>query len=103
MLNVLHVCHKCSDRQSQCNGPCPCTIDGIDIIQHATQGYCPLGKYHLGLGDTLARFLHLTGLQPTLRQMMTELAVCRRAWMTDDELAKPADCGCKSRQLAINA
>lgn len=38
-------CHRCEKRQKECNGPCACTIDGLDIIEHAKQGYCPLGKF----------------------------------------------------------
>lgn len=41
----LRVCHKCEHRHRPCRGPCPCLIDGKDIIEHARAGECPKGKY----------------------------------------------------------
>lgn len=41
----LVVCQKCEKRQRACAGPCVCTLDCIDIIRHAADGYCPKRKY----------------------------------------------------------
>jgi hypothetical protein len=43
--NLIIICHACEFRQQQCAGPCPCTVDGRDIIEHARAGDCPKGKY----------------------------------------------------------
>jgi len=45
LLYNIPICHRCNRRQKNCNGPCPCTIDGIDIIVHATNHECPLNKF----------------------------------------------------------
>jgi hypothetical protein len=41
----ISVCHRCEHRQKQCNGPCACTIDGKDIIEHAASIGCPKGYF----------------------------------------------------------
>jgi hypothetical protein len=41
IVELLHVCHLCKDRKKNCNGPCACTVDGRDIIDHAKAGDCP--------------------------------------------------------------
>lgn len=43
MLN-LKFCHPCGYRQRPCHGACACSIDGLDIIQHAKANYCPHPK-----------------------------------------------------------
>jgi len=43
-MSIL-ICHKCPHRHRPCAGPCPCTLDGRDIIDHAQANYCPLGKF----------------------------------------------------------
>lgn len=35
------ICAKCSLSASNCAGPCPCTVDGSDILAHAKAEYCP--------------------------------------------------------------
>jgi hypothetical protein len=40
-MTPISTCHRCPLRQRPCAGPCPCTVDGADIIQHAKAGYCP--------------------------------------------------------------
>lgn len=42
-LRIL-VCHECADIK-KCEGPCPCPIDGKDVIRHAKEGICPKNKY----------------------------------------------------------
>lgn len=85
-MNLIGVCSVCDKSQRGCKGPCACTIDGKDIMQHAAERYCPLGKYRLGLGDVVARITHATGIQAVMRR-----------------LTKKKPCGgCKKRQLALN-
>ena len=84
----LAVCHRCPRRQRDCAGPCACTVDGEDIARHAEEGYCPEGRYRLGLGDAVARVLTTTSIAPVYRTL--------RAKVT----SKP--CGCKGRQQALN-
>ena len=43
-MNV-HLCMKCPHRQQVCGGPCPCTVDGRDILDHAKSGDCPKGYF----------------------------------------------------------
>lgn len=43
--NRVTTCHLCPDRQTPCNGPCACTVDGRDILDHARKGDCPKGRY----------------------------------------------------------
>jgi hypothetical protein len=73
----LPVCHKCPMRQRPCAGPCPCKVDGKDIIQHAEAAYCPhpdgpkfgtneypVGWESRGLGDTIAKIAAAVGIKP---------------------------------------
>src|SRR4051812_40781657 len=99
-MNLIGICHRCPKRQRPCSGPCPCTIDGQDIIVHAAEGYCPVGNYQLGLGDALAWLLDRVGVQSSLQQMMHDIAVCNAVWTRDGAVV---GCGCKERQLAMNA
>jgi hypothetical protein len=63
-LPLIVVCAKCVRAAGQsCSGACPCPDDGQEIRQHAAEGFCPRGKYGLGLGDTIARFTYATGIQ----------------------------------------
>lgn len=40
------ICLKCLGKaRLKCNGPCPCRIDGKDILEHILGGQCPLEKY----------------------------------------------------------
>jgi hypothetical protein len=41
----ISLCLKCPHRQQVCGGPCPCLVDGRDIIDHATAGDCPKGYF----------------------------------------------------------
>ena len=38
---ALSICLRCRFRRRDCSGPCPCTVDGVDIQRHAVAGYCP--------------------------------------------------------------
>ena len=42
---LIAICHRCPHRQRPCKGPCACTIDGVDIIEHAKSGECPNGRF----------------------------------------------------------
>ena len=85
-MTLIQICQGCDKSSRNCNGPCPCTIDGQDILRHAQERYCPLGKYRLGLGDIIAIITHRTGIQWLLRKI-------RR---------KPTCGGCKGRQIKLN-
>ena len=56
----IATCQTCPRRAKGCNGPCACTIDGRDIIEHARANYCPERKY----GDGIARTWPRTPLAP---------------------------------------
>lgn len=87
MNSVIHICHRCTRRQRPCAGRCVCLVDGQDVLEHAATAYCPLGRYRLGMGDLLARGLHVTRL--------ARLAVLWRE-MTGRE------CRCGQRQGELN-
>lgn len=86
LSDLRSVCATCKHSARKCSGPCPCTIDGADIMQHAQERYCPLGKYKLGLGDVIAIITHRTGIQWLLRKISR----------------KPTCGGCKGRQIKLN-
>ncbi len=60
----LATCHNCDFSQTQrggCAGPCPCHVDGHDIIEHAKTDYCPKGFYPDGVTAnnlTMAAAIH---------------------------------------------
>jgi hypothetical protein len=65
---------------------CPCLIDGRNIIDHAKEAYCPLGKFRLGPGDILAAAFHRLGI--------------RRMWL---KLRGKSGCSkCAKRQTWMN-
>jgi hypothetical protein len=43
---LIAICHRCPFSAKGCAGPCPCTIDGRDIIDHANAGNCPEDFYN---------------------------------------------------------
>lgn len=49
LLSVLHnnrlACLACKKRGPIGDGPCACTIDGVDITRHSEADYCPLSFY----------------------------------------------------------
>lgn len=45
MTEELKRCVNCPRRQKVCAGPCVCTIDGVDIKEHARQRQCPEGHF----------------------------------------------------------
>jgi hypothetical protein len=87
-MTPLATCHRCPDRQRNCHGPCACTLDGRDILEHARERYCPAGRYQLGLGDTVAGVLHRTGIAPLYKKIRSKVT------------KKP--CGCRARQARLN-
>jgi hypothetical protein len=94
------ICHRCPHVQPPpYSGKCACTIDGRDILDHAKDRYCPLGRFRLGLGDWIARVLTATGLRPLLARMALDIALCNAPWLADGQ--QPT-CGCAERQTALN-
>jgi hypothetical protein len=87
-MNLIAICHRCPNRQKDCAGPCVCTVDGEDIIEHAETRYCPEGRYRLGLGDIMAMALARTGVAAVYR------------WLTGKR-GKPCG-GCQKRQQRLN-
>lgn len=109
----ITLCHSCEhgNRDGRCNGPCPCTIDGRNIIDHARSGDCPKGYYtgtpqpappwpawataiqnrrkpgEVGVGDTLARIFSRFGGN-AFKRALKRFGV---------------KCGCGARQEAMNA
>lgn len=43
--HLIVICHACEHRQAVCAGPCACKLSRLDIIDHATKGECPAGKF----------------------------------------------------------
>lgn len=122
----LRICHKCQFRQRGCQGPCVCTVDGRDIIEHATSGQCPKGYFdgvpqiplHQPASAALsaiprdqwpwaARLIANrarpgeAGVGDTLARLLGivggELYKWFYIWITG------ADCGCGDRQARLNA
>lgn len=77
--------------QSGCRGPCPCLRDGRDIIEHAQEGKCPLGKHQVppsrGLGDTIAKVAHAIGADQAAHVF---------------ERVTGRECGCEKRREKLN-
>lgn len=44
-MTPLQICHECDRMQWPCGGKCVCTLDCVDIIAHARDGYCPKKKF----------------------------------------------------------
>lgn len=42
-MTAIKICAKCSKSERQCAGVCRCTVDGVDIIEHARLANCSLG------------------------------------------------------------
>ncbi len=44
---LLRICQTCPYKQRRCaeGQPCLCTADGVDIHEHARQGFCPQNLY----------------------------------------------------------
>ncbi len=62
----IPICHTCVDAAKNCRGPCLCPSDGVDIIAHARNRECPLGKYDAaprGLGDVVEDVLKVAGFK----------------------------------------
>jgi hypothetical protein len=66
----IHLCQGCPHRQQRCAGPCPCTIDGRDILDHAAAGDCPKG-YFGAPGEMPPRGARPPGPQPA--ELLAEL------------------------------
>src|SRR5581483_12301385 len=49
--NIM-VCHTCRWRARNCTGPCPCVVDGRDIIEHAKTADCPKDKFAFAARST---------------------------------------------------
>ena len=126
-MSNLSICHRCPHRQRTCAGPCPCTVDGIDIRIHAQKGDCPKGYFDHPEAmpkptprDVPAPIQPIPREQwPLAARVLARLAkegdkglgdtVERLASMVGGEmykrLAKRAgiDCGCAGRQATMNA
>jgi hypothetical protein len=87
----IAACHRCPRRQSSCAGACACLEDGRDIVEHASAGDCPLGRYApaapLGLGDTVAALAKAVGADKAA-------ALFHRV--------TGKDCGCEGRREKLN-
>jgi hypothetical protein len=87
----LTACHRCRRRQANCSGPCACLEDGRDIVEHAQEGDCPLGRHQTGkaagLGDVVADWARKLGAE--------------RAAAVFHKLTG-RDCGCKKRREQLN-
>jgi hypothetical protein len=54
-LTVAEICGRCSNRMRPCAGPCPCTVDGRDVVEHVVKADCPLGFHRTEDGSERAR------------------------------------------------
>lgn len=82
------ICNACEHAPKRCAGKAVCGIDGIDLIEHAEQGYCPIGKYKLGMGDRIASALYRTRIAPLYKRVR--------------KLVTKKPCGCPKRQKRWN-
>lgn len=105
----IQICHRCEHRAQRCNGPCPCLVDGADIIDHATKASCPLGKFSEPEAPaTAAGSIGEPAKQEALIPLPGDLieAVAKRIGL--DRLAKfwerrtGKPCGCAERKEKIN-
>lgn len=98
-MTPLQICHACPTKQPPpYRGPCACLADPakpVDIIDRATSGICPLGKFEAGYvqavvqptvsakpfdGSHLWRELHTQQLTPSLIDNIiarTQCGTCR--------------------------
>lgn len=94
----VRICHKCKHSKTQqggCAGPCPCDVDGKDIVEHAEGRYCPAGKYPFaGLGSVITWFIWNLRIPFTSINIPTILRFLR--------LFDPAKCKCAERQSRLN-
>lgn len=59
----IRICHTCEHKQRPCSGQCLCTVDNIDILQHAEKSDCPKSKFvQIKVEDRKT---------PTVRQVLT--------------------------------
>lgn len=84
-----------------------CGLNQVDIQLNSVAGYCPAGRFRLGLGDFLARFFHMTGIRWIAAELARERSLYAD-WMRPDVAASSAvgssGCGgCTGRQLVLNA
>lgn len=102
LLNI-HVCHRCDLRQKECAGPCACTVDGRDIIEHVEAGDCPEGKFSAQPTRNITEgikglALALTGLggasDETIRERTEICGKCPHAVMVMGVLQQCSICGC---------
>lgn len=110
----ISACHRCRFRQSVCRGPCPCTVDGADIIDHATSGQCPHpdGTQFTGTREPQVVTLNASARDASTRHLWAELharpwlpgfdATREREWLAKFE--KQIPCGdCQKHWLELTA
>jgi hypothetical protein len=108
---MMSICHKCSYRQPACAGPCACTIDGRDIIDHARNGDCPKGYFDhppqpQPLSDE-AKLIQLIDAEPEghlgdhVKAAIEALGLDRAAKFF--KLIDGKNCGCEKRRQWLNS
>lgn len=101
-----HICIKCAFRQQVCRGPCACTVDGRDILDHAAKGDCPKGHFSEP-GRMPAQAIPKTSLPdiPLAGDVVEKIAKAvgadRLAKWWEQMTGKP--CGCGERKEVLNA
>lgn len=111
------VCHACPHRQRQCAGPCLCSLDGRDILNHARDGQCPEGRFAGSSAETPASSTPRAewplwaskvaewaeppdkGVGDTIQR---KLGVCGEAFKATLKVLG-VECGCAARQSEWNA
>lgn len=62
----IAACLGCPLRQAKCHGPCPCAVDGRDIIDHAKAGDCPKSRY-MAQPEAVAEIVEVTATTPPVK------------------------------------
>jgi hypothetical protein len=79
------ICHRCTRDRADVS---KCTVDENQIGDHATAGYCPIGKFKSGIGDNVAAFLWRFRTQRLTN------------WWSKRVMGK--SCKCEKRQGSLN-
>ena len=84
MRTAVEICHACPFRHRPCAGPCPCLVDGVDILDHVERLDCPKGFFQTEDGSERPRTMDLlTPEQATARAREIEaeqLRIFRQLW-----------------------
>ncbi len=120
-MRPAHICHRClQEHRAACAGPCPCPIDGRDVLVHIATRECPRGLF-IDLDEAPPEPATIPRDQwPMAARIVAKLATPADVGV-GDTLARTIDplggdifkrwykritgakCGCQNRQGSLNA